>query len=399
MRKLNVLFIVQGDGRGHMTQALAIQRILLDAGHRLCGILLGRESEQPVPNFFASKVSAPIVRYQSFAFFNNKANTAIDPLASLIGNVRRLPTIIRSLLTIRREIAKRKPDVVVNFLEPLAGICYLLFRPNVPLACVANQYLFLHPDYEFPPGRNLDRFFIKLYARLTSIGAARRMALSLRPRPDRPSGCATIPPLLRSEILARQQSRSEPADRPSTQPSAICESSPAYGRGTGDGGEGAERPFFLIYLLKSGLRAQIIDWHKRRPEIELHCFSDQLQESDAVRYDETLTFHRISEQKFLDLMVHCRGMVATAGYQTLCEAMYFDKPILIVPVGNHFEQACNAHEAELLGAGVAATHFDLDRFLEYIPKHQGGAASFRAWVDEAPRRVLNVIESIAESCE
>ena len=350
-----------------MTQALAIQRILLDAGHHVCGILLGREPDQVIPDFFATKVSAPIVRYQSFAFFNNKANTAIDPLKSLIGNLKRLPTVVKSLLTIRREIAKRKPDVVINFLEPLTGICYLLFRPNVPLACVANQYLFLHPDYQFPPGRALDRFFIKLYARLTSFGASRRMALSLQPRSDRPAGCVIVPPLLRSEVL----------DRPAEE----------------------SQPFFLIYLLKAGLRDQIIDWHKRHPEVELHCFTDQPQDSDANQFDDTLTFHRISEQKFLDLMVRCRGMAATAGYQTLCEAMYYGKPILIVPVGNHFEQACNAHEAELLGAGVAATHFDLDRLLEYIPRHEAGAARFRAWVAEAPRRVLNVIESIAKPCE
>ena len=179
MCKLNVLFIVQGDGRGHMTQALALQRILNDAGHRVCSVLLGREPDQPIPDFFAIKVTAPIVRYQSFAFFNNKDNTAIDPIATVLGNVRRLPRVIKSLLTIRREIAARKPDVVVSFLEPLAGLCYLLFRPGAPLACIANQYLFLHPDYRFPPGRHLDRLLIKIYARLTSVGEARRMALSL----------------------------------------------------------------------------------------------------------------------------------------------------------------------------------------------------------------------------
>ena len=54
------------------------------------------------------------------------------------------------------EFAESSLDLI-NFLEPLAGICYFLFRPNVPLACVANQYLFLHPDYQFPRGRMLDR--------------------------------------------------------------------------------------------------------------------------------------------------------------------------------------------------------------------------------------------------
>src|SRR5262245_44871144 len=243
MRKLNVLFMFQGDGRGHMTQALAIQRILIEGGHRICGIMLGRAD---VPDFFSSKVTAPIVHYQSFEFFNNKANTAIDPVASVIGNLRRLPTVVKSLLAIRREIHRLKPDVVVSFLEPLVGICYLLFRPGVPLACVANQYLFLHPDYQFPPGRWFDRFFIKLYARITSMGAARRVALSLISRADRPAGCAVIPPLLRPEVL-------------SLKPFPTI--------------EGNSRTFYIVYLLKAGLLAEIIAWHKRHPEIELHCFT------------------------------------------------------------------------------------------------------------------------------
>jgi hypothetical protein len=191
--------------------------------------------------------------------------------------------------------------------------------------------------------------------------------------------------------------------RPSSPPSTTRLSSTTPRRGRGDGGEGEiralDQPFFLIYLLKSGLREQIVDWHKRHPEVELHCFTDQPQDADEFRFDETLTFHPISEQRFLDLMVRCRGMIATAGYQTLCEAMYYGKPILIVPVGNHFEQACNAHEAELLGAGLGATHFDLDRFLEYVPKHKADVERFRAWVAEAPRRVLRVIETIAKPSE
>ncbi|MFL5342659.1 MAG: glycosyltransferase family protein, partial [Gemmataceae bacterium] len=350
---MRVLFTIQGDGRGHLTQALAVQRILLDAGHSIPAILVGRQPGNPIPPFYAEKAAAPISQYPSFIPITDSTDTKLDVPASVRYNVPRLGEYWRGMGLIRDAIARHRPDVVLNFLEPLVGVCYLLYRPRAPLVGLANHFLMMHPDYPFPPGKHVARYLFKIYARLTAFGAARRLGLALKPMSDFPSGYAVLPPLLRPEVLD-------------------CRPGPA-------------EPFLLIYLLKAGFREEIIAWHCRHPEVELHCFTDQPQEADAVPFDATLTFHRLDDRKFLDLMTRCRAMVATGGYQTLCEAMYLGKPILIVPVGTHFEQECNAHEGELVGAGLGASHFDLDRFMEYLPKHRADPTAFRAWVAEAPQ--------------
>lgn len=364
MPSLRILFTIQGDGRGHMTQALAVQNILQNAGHRVCGILLGREPSDAPPEFFVRKAAAPIRYYKTFVFSTDRQNKAISSTATLLDNLRHAPALIRSLFFIRNEIRRQKPDLVLNFFEPLVGIGYKLLAPRPPLVCIANQYLLMHPDYPFPPGRFVERIATQFWARVTSLGARRLLALSLKPRSNFPSRTIVVPPLLRPEVLAR----------------------PDEGRG----------PFWLIYLLKSGLRDEIIAWNQKHPQVELHCFTDLPPEADAeARHHPTLTFHRIDDRRFLDLMVRCGGMVATAGYQTLCEAMYYGKPILIVPVANHYEQACNAHEAALLGAGVAAGAFDLDRFLQYLPGHRTDPAPFRRWISEAPQRIVQALEQAA----
>jgi uncharacterized protein (TIGR00661 family) len=360
---LKILFTIQGDGRGHLTQALAVQRILLDAGHTIPAILVGRQPDQEMPDFYAHKAAARITRYDSFAPITDKTNTRIHPLATLRYNLAKVARYWRSIGIIRDTILQHRPDIVLNFFEPLVGLCYLFHRPPAPLACVANQYLLLHPDYAFPPGKRVDRWLVQFWSRVTSIGARRRLALSLNPVSNCPCGMAVIPPLLRPEVLG-------------------CDVK-------------ANEQFLLIYLLKAGFRDEIIDWHRKHPGVELHCFTDLPQEADAVPLDSTLTFHRIGDQKFLDLMARCRAMVATGGYQTICEAMYLGKPILIVPVGNHYEQECNAHEGEMIGAGLGADHFDLDRFMEYLPRHAADPAAFRAWVAEAPERVLAALEAAA----
>lgn len=364
MRKLRVLFTIQGDGRGHLTQALAVQRILLDAGHSIPAILVGRQPDQDMPAFYAQKAAAPITRIDSFAFVTDKSDTRIAPLPTLLHNIRNAKRYWESLNVIRRAIARHRPDVVLNFFEPLVGICYLLYRPAAPLACVANQYLFLHPDYPFPPGKRVDRWLVQFWSRVTSIGARKRLALSLRPKTNFPTGLAVTPPLLRPEVLALTDARRE--------------------------------SFLLVYLLRAGFRDEIISWHRRHPELPLHCFTDASQEAESVAFDDTLTFHRINDRAFLDLMARCNGLVATGGYQTVCEAMYCGKPILIVPVGNHFEQECNAREGEMVGAGLGASRFDLDRFGEYLPKHATDPAPFRDWVAEAPARVLAALEAVAK---
>jgi uncharacterized protein (TIGR00661 family) len=363
MRKLRILFTIQGDGRGHLTQALAVQKILHDAGHSIPAILVGRQPDQDMPEFYAEKAAAPIKRFDSFAFITDKSDTKIAPLSTLIYNVRSAGRYWNSLRIIRNEIARHKPDVVLNYFEPLVGICYLLHRPAAPLACIANQYLLLHPDYPFPPGKRIDRWLVQFWSRVTSIGARKRLSLSLKPMSNFPTGLAVTPPLLRPEVLAQTDARRE--------------------------------SFLLIYLLKAGFREEIVAWHRRHPEVSLHCFTDRPQDADAVPFDETLTFHRINDRTFLDLMARCDGMVATGGYQTVCEAMYCGKPILIVPVGNHYEQECNAHEGELAGAGLGASQFDLDRFVEYLPKHATDPTPFRNWVAEAPKRLVATLEAIA----
>jgi uncharacterized protein (TIGR00661 family) len=363
MGKLRVLFTIQGDGRGHLTQALAVQRILLDAGHSITSMIVGRQPDCEMPAFFEQKAVAPITRVDSPAFVFDQSNRRICRLASLFNNLRKLGRFREGMRVIRDEIARQEPDVVLNFFEPLVGLSYLLYRPKAPLACVANQYLMLHPDYPFPPGRLLDRWLVRLWARVTALRSQKLLALSLKSLPNVAEHLVVIPPLLRPEVLKLTHATRE--------------------------------PFLLIYLLRAGFREEILAWHRRHPEVRLHCFTDHPQESEAVAYDETLTFHRINDRVFLELLGKCDGVAATGGYQTISEAMYSGKPILIVPAGNHYEQQCNAHEGEQLGAGLGASRFDLDRFVEMLPNYQANPLWFRQWVAEAPRRVIETLEATA----
>ena len=74
-----------------------------------------------------------------------------------------------------------------------------------------------------------------------------------------------------------------------------------------------------------------------------------------------------------------------SGFESVCEAMYLNKPVLMVPT--HIEQACNAYDASLSGAGVVADCFDLDVLLSISESHVENPV-FRHWVKQADWLIL-----------
>ncbi len=364
MKPLRCLFIVQGEGRGHLTQALALSAHLRAAGHVVSGVLVGRPPHRTIPSFFHEKIGAPVVTFDgpTFAFDARKQGIRVGP--TLWHNVSHLPAFRAALQRIDAEVQRLRPDVLINFFDPMAGLYARRHRPEAPMVCIGHQYMFHHPDYPFPPGRSVQRRLLQGYTELTAAGAARRLALSLYPAPDLPDrNLVVMPPLLRPELFRLPNDRSE--------------------------------PFFLIYVLNSGYAEAVVRWHERRKDVPLHCFWDRADAPDVLVYDDTLTFHRLHDEKFLSMMARCRGLACTAGFETVCEAMYLGKPVLVFPVEGHFEQACNACDAEAHGAGHSSPHLDLDRLVASLPSHRGTPPGFRAWADSAGERFVREIEAVA----
>ena len=347
-----------------MTQALALSALLARAGHQVCSALVGHSALRDVPDFFLQKMKAPVSYIDSPNFVYDARNRSVRPLKTLVQAARNTPRFRESLRRIDEHLRHHRPDVVLNFFEPLAGLYYALHRPAAPMVCIAHQYLFLHPAHPYPPGHPIQRRANKRFTQLTALGAARTLALSLSPLAHLPDArLSVMPPLLRDEVFR--------------QTSAPQES------------------FFLAYLLNSGYADEIIRWHTRNPEQVLHCFWDNRNADTVEHYDATLTFHRLDDEKFLALMARCRGLITTAGFESVCEAMYLGKPVLAVPVEGHFEQYCNSLDAVAAGAGLAGRRFDIDRFARFVPTYQSPAAAFRQWVDQAEARFVQVLEAAA----
>ncbi|NLH29996.1 MAG: glycosyltransferase family 1 protein, partial [Bacteroidales bacterium] len=72
---MRFIFTIQGEGRGHFTQALSLSSILRKHGHEVVGVLVGKSKSRQIPEFFSEKIDAPIHAFESpnfTTFYKNK---------------------------------------------------------------------------------------------------------------------------------------------------------------------------------------------------------------------------------------------------------------------------------------------------------------------------------------
>ena len=48
---MKFIFVVQGEGRGHATQAIALQERLQDSGHEVVKVFYGTSPHRPIADF------------------------------------------------------------------------------------------------------------------------------------------------------------------------------------------------------------------------------------------------------------------------------------------------------------------------------------------------------------
>jgi len=342
---MKILFVIQGEGRGHFTQALSLKSMLERNGHEVAGVLVGKSPARQLPDFFTKKMDdVPVYSFESPNFLPTTKNKQAGIVVSILYNLLKIPAYLKSMYFISKKIRKTEADLVINFYELLTGLTYGLFCPKTPYICIAHQYLFLHPDFEFPKESRSELYLLLFFTKLTSLRASRLLALSFRPMSSLPDGkLVVVPPLLRREVLQTDASQGD---------------------------------YLHGYMVNSGFSEEVIDWHEKHPELPLHFFWDKKNAEKTTKVDDCLSFHTLDDELFLQYMAGCKGYATTAGFESVCEAMYLGKPVLMIPT--HIEQACNAHDAALSGAGVIAGEFDLDKLLTFLPQYKPNLA-FHNW--------------------
>lgn len=358
---MKFLFLVQGEGRGHMTQAISFAEMLFTEGHELSAVVVGKSERRVIPDYFIRKIGAEVIPVNSPNFESDGNEKRILLGKTIRKNFSKLPVFRKSLREIHSVMEQHQPDVVVNFYEVLGG-WYRLFYPSKAVWwAIGHQYLEAHPDFPFAPDRWLEKMLFRLHTRITAIGAEERLALSFLPKKHTES-IRVVPPLLRKEIRQLKVTQGD---------------------------------FFLAYMVNPGYATEVLAYAKQNPEVRIKAFWDKKEAAETEFPLPNLSFHRVNDQAFLEAMAACKGLICTAGFESVCEALYLGKPVVMVPLEGQYEQACNALDAEASGVGMASENFDFGK-LENLSKTIS-EATFQAqeWNSAWPTILSELIDTHA----
>jgi len=360
---MKYLFFVQTEGRGHLSQALCLAEKLRHNGHEVVGVIVNDNPVRKIPDFFTSVINCPIHYIKSPYFLINKQGTGINFGRSVLFNLSRLALYAKSLKEINRLYKKYQPDVIINFYELLAGLYNLFYNSKTPCFTVGHQFFIEHPAFKKPAGHFTDYTFLVTYSHLISYKAQAKLALSFTQEADLPRKKIIVcPPLIKTEIKnisPRQEN------------------------------------FMLFYVLNYGYFEEIKNWATLHPEQKIEAFWDKKNETETRLFGSNLRFHPISGQKFIDLLQTCSTYVSTAGFDSICEAAYLQKNILMVPTKNHYEQLCNAVDAVRAKLAITDSFFNIDLALETQKNRQEAPGRiFKDWVDSESDKILKTITKI-----
>ena len=340
-------------------QALTLKEKLNKNNHQVVAVITGR-NKHSLPQFFKDEIEAPVFFIDSPVFILDKDGAGIRTVASFIDSLKRSPLFFKSLKEISKIIKEFSPDALISFYEPLAGIYVRLYRDKRPLFCIAHQYFISHSSCLFPEKSAAEQKMFKFFNSLNAPQRSVKIALSFTKELDAPDqNLFVCPPLIRSAIMS---------EKPKTD------------------------DYILVYLLNSGYFEEIADWSRRHPEVVLEAFTTNFIPPEK-QPGSRLTWHQLSGKKFIDRLSSCRAYVSTAGFDSIAEAAFLGKNILMVPTKNHFEQACNAVDAKRAGLAIYAKNFDLNLIINDKKTHSNQSLrAYQEWVLKSSNKIIDILE-------
>lgn len=358
---MKYVLLVKGDGRGHLTQALALASLLEHRGHSIEAFIVGMPASAKLPAFFQDRVKAPVIRLESPNMKLSASASRIHWAKTALDGLIHFGAYRSAVQKYHDVLVNAHPDVVINLFDPLATLhkwTYGCTRAHV--VHVSHQALLLHPRFQMPPGRSLGRNAVVHYTRFIDQGADKTLALSFYEMPPATVHKLTVvPPLLRKEVLARTPSQGE---------------------------------HILAYMVYPGVAEALKAFNLRHPQVRVHAFWHNPDQPERIEVSPTLTFHQVHDTKFLDLLASCRGVVTTAGFETVCEALYYRKPALLMPMPGQFEQQINAYDAQKVGAGLQVNRLDPEPLLAFSENYNPDHATYLDWLKRGQAYLLFHLE-------
>ena len=349
----SAVLIVQGEGRGHLSQAMALKEYLEEAGHEVKAALVGGRTDRGLPDYAEEAFGGMLHRFHSPFLLKTPNQKGIRAGRSILANLLLSFRYLSEVRRIRHLIGHWKPDVVFNFYDLVGALALRKAGTGTGRIGIGHHFL-LHMEGYRCPGRNFpDRWMLKLHTRLIMRSCDRVLALSFRETSGQ-GKTVVFPPLIRRQW---RELRYRPGEH------------------------------YVSYLMSGGYLYDLVRMARDVEGFRADVFTDLVPEMELP---EGIRLHRLSGPLFREKLAGCRGLITTAGFDTVAEAAYHGIPLLVIPARNHFEQRCNAADAERSGIGIAAAFPGPHQLAHMKPSDP---ATFRTWAGRAGAMLGKMVEA------
>ncbi|MFA8450423.1 MAG: glycosyltransferase family protein [Bacteroidales bacterium] len=364
MEKTRVIFTVQGEGHGHMTQARRALSILKKHNFELCAVFLGRNNNTLIPEHFQNEMNCEIIPIRSLELISSRDHRHNHILTSILGNMYRFSPLMETIKKLDKGIKKYKPDLILNFYEPLMGLYNFFYSNKIPVISLGHQFLFVHPDFPVKTESKVNKKFLDLATNIVGIKSKKKLALSFYPLKDaEKKNLFVIPPLINTDIL--ESLNIEPNNH------------------------------YTVYLNRPGFLDTIKKWQKENDHIQFFCFTNLPEIKELTEIQPNFYLHPLDQKSFINKVASGYGLITTAGFESVCEAAYIGKPVLMLPM--HIEQEINGADAHYFGIGIVQREPEIESFKKFISnedKFKITSDKFKEWMASAEQKFISEIQSV-----
>ncbi len=304
-------FSMSGEGRGHATRVRAVIEQLRSA-HDVTILAPGHAFQFLAPLYANTEVR--VLPIPGLLFHYNNARE-VDTRRTAVAALRYLRGFGQLRSEVMDLLKREQPDLVVADFEP--ALPRAAKRLGIPFVSLTHQHFLLTYDLSSLP----------LYLRAHALYMRRVVGSYYSGQRHTIVSSYYFPPL-------KQGLRNV------TQVGVMLRPEIRFATPTNDGHVVAYLRRFAGQNVLDGLKAT------GRP-VRVYGLGERPAQGN-------LTFHAISEEKFVADLISSSALIATSGNQLVGEALFLGKPCFVMPEARNYEQYMNAHFLQQSGAGAWA---------------------------------------------
>ncbi len=313
-----IIYGVAGEGSGHSSRAKIIIEHLIAHGHDV-RILSHDHGYANLSKYFpVEKITGLNLIYK---------NNEVQYITTALKTLGKIPGATKSINTILALIDSFHPDILITDFEPLTALGANI--RGIPLLSIDNQHIITGTAIETPSRFNKEKLIVKNVVRYIVPPADAYFVTTFFYPTITNRKTKLFPPILRNEVLSLTPTNGD---------------------------------YFLVYTTAENKNLiQILE--KSNIPCVVYGASKPTGKSTQVVYKPH------DQAGFLTDLSGARGIIATAGFSLISEALYLHKPYLALPVEKQYEQILNAYYLKKIGVGdysLAITHEDIKRFNKRI---------------------------------